>query len=276
MPVGFLYRKGFAFQNVVASGVALVEVVVGRTIESLVLKLGGGAFTKAMISLVRIKANGRTVFEGSGTQIDKLNAFKGYTTNAAYLDILFEDLTGLREFDRQVGALDTTQGIVKLTVEVTIAGATTPTLDLYINETAAQVDGQGRPAPFAGVLSKTLRFPFTFAAGGKQNIALPWFGQSGAILKRLHIEHGGNMTALELKEDSNVIHESLKADNDYENTKWGRVNQTNMYSVDFVSDGNVEKAWNTRGIRSLEVNPTFSAADSGYIIAEVLDVLGNL
>lgn len=103
------------------------------------------------------------------------------------------------------------------------------------------------------------------------------FGGSGAVLKRLHIEQAtGNVTAVEVKQDGLVIHESVKALNDYLQTEHLRTPQTLFYTVDFIIDNNQANAFDTRDARSMEINLTLSAADSGFVIAEYYDVLGNL
>lgn len=276
MAIGKLTRKGLPYSNVVATGTATNQITPGRTLNNLQLKLGGTSLTKAMLSLIKIKANGRTIFECTGTQADKLNAYRGQTTNAAYLDLPFSERAGLTEFDRQVGAFDTSKGIVSLTSEVTIAGATAPTLEMILTEQAPQVDQKGDSAPFSGVIAKVLRYPFAMAVGGKLPVNLPFGPDTGAIIKRIHFEHTGNMTGVEIKQDGLPIHESLKAENEYEQARWGRVPQANMYTVDFMVDGNINKALDTRSVRMLEVLPTFSAADSGFVIVEYLDKLDNL
>ena len=43
-----------------------------------------------------------------------------------------------------------------------------------------------------------------------------------------------------------------------------------------MGDGAVKKALDTRDARSLEWLLTFSGADSGVVLVEYLDVLGNL
>lgn len=276
MSIGRLTRDGLPFSNVVATGVATSQITPGRTLENYQLKLGG-TFTKAMISLVKMKANGKTIFEGSGSQIDKLNAFRGDHTDAAFLDIQFSDLTGYNEFDRHVGALDTSRGIVSLTSEVTIAGATSPTLKGILHEAAAQADLSGAPAAFAGVMTKVLRYPFSVATGGKLPVNLPFGPVNGALIKRIHIEAANDLcTGVTVKQDGLVLHESLAAENDYELQRWGRVPQALWYSLDFVKDGVMTKGLDTRDARSLELVPEFSGADSGYVIVEYLDVLGNL
>ena len=275
MPVGKIERKALPFANVVASGQATNQLTVGKTLNNMQLKLGGTAFTKAMISMFRLKANAKTIFEGSGSQIDAINAYRGMTTSAGYLDVAFEDLTGLDQLDRFVGSLDTSIGIANLTTEVDIAGATAPTLSARLHEAAPQRQADGSLAPYAGLIAKQLRYGFSVASSGELPLNFPFGAKNGAIIKRVHV-FSTNMTGAVVKEDGIVIHESLKAENDYENTRNGRVPQTNVYSIDFVKDGSVRNAFDTRKAQSVEWIFTFSAADSGYVVIEYLDQLGNL
>lgn len=276
MGVGKLNRYGLPFSNVVATGTATNQITAGRTLETLRLKLGG-TFTKAMITLLRVKANGKVITEGSGTNLDKINAYRGDTANAAFLDVAYADHAMLAELDRMVGAFDTSQGIENITTEVQIAGATSPTLAPILVESAQQKDTKGAAAPFAGLISKILQYPFAMSTGGTLPVTLPFGPQSGAIIKRVHVATaGGLMTGATVKQDSLVIHESIKAENEFEQVKFKRVPQTNFYTIDFVVDGNIKKALDTRDARSMEWLFTFSAAESGNILVEYLDPLGNL
>ena len=276
MSVGKLYRNGLPFSNVVATGVATNMVTPGKTIESIMLQLGGTTFTKAMVTMLRLKANGKTILEASGSQLAKILAYRGYAADAAFLEIPFEDLTGLSELDRVVGSLDTSVGIANITTEVTIAGATAPTLDSRLYETSQQKARNGVAAPYAPLMCKLLRYPFSIANGGRLPITLPFGAQNGAIIKRVHIEHGGNLTASTVKQDGLIIHEATAAQNAYEQLRNGRTAQANMETIDFVLEGNIREALDTRDARSMEWLFDFSAADSGYVMVEYLDVLGNL
>lgn len=276
LSVGKLYRNGYPFANVVATGVATNMITPGKTIESVMLQLGGTSLTKAMVTMLRLKANAKTIFEASGSQLEKLLAYRGYAANAAFLEIPFEDLTGISELDRSVGSLDTSMGIVNLTTEVTIAGATAPALDSRLYESAQQKDRQGAAAPYAPLMCKVLRYPFSIANGGTLPFVLPFGQVNGAVIKRVHIEHTGNMTEAKVKQDSIVIFEATKAQNEFEQLRNKRVPQTNMATIDFVLEGNIREALDTRDARTLEWLFTFSAADSGYVLVEYLDVLGNL
>lgn len=276
MSVGKLNRYGLPFSNVVPTGTATNQVTPGRTLETLRLRLGGTTFTKAMLPLIKIKANGKVIIEASGAELDKINAYRGTPIDAGFLDIAFADYKLNNEFDRMVGAFDTSMGISNITTEVQIAGATAPTLQPILIESAQQKARTGEYSPYAPLISKLLRYPYSQSTGGRLPVNVPFGPQSGSIIKRLHVFHTGNMTGATVKEDGLVIHESVKAENEYEQKSQGRVPQANVYTLDFCVDGAVGKALDTRQARSLEWLFDFSAADNGVVLVEYLDPLGNL
>lgn len=276
MSIGILKRYGLPFSNVVPTGTATNQITPGRTLENLRLKLGGTTFTKAMIANLKVKANGKVIIEATGTELDKINAYRGEATNAAFLDVQFADYSLLSELDRQVSSFDTSLGISNITTEVQISGATAPTLLPILVESAAQKNAVGQAAPFAPLMAKLLRYPFSQATGGRLPVNLPFGPQSGSLIKRIHVFHGGNMTGATLKLDGLVVHESLAAENSFDQTKAGRVPQANVYTLDFVMDGNIVKALDTKKARSMELLCDFSAADNGTVLVEYLDPLGNL
>jgi len=274
--IGKLTRYGLPFSNVVPNGVATNNITPGRTLETVSLRLGGTSLTKAMIDLVKVKANGKVIIEGSGVQLDAMTKYRGQAVDAAFLDIHFSDFSMLSEFDRMVSAFDTSVGIANITTEITIAGATAPTLTPILLESAQQKSRDGSAAPFAPLFRKVLRYPWNIATGGTLPVTVPFGPQNGSIIKRLHVFHGGNMTGATVKQDGMVVHESVKAENEYAQKRHGRVPQANVYTLDFVMDGNIAKALDTRSARSLEWLFTFSGADNGYVIVEYLDTLANL
>lgn len=275
MSVGKLTRYGLPFSNVVANGTATNQITPGRTVETFQLKLGG-TFTKAMITMLKLKANGKVFFECSGSDLDKLNAYRGEASDAAFLNVPFADFSLDGEIDMMVGAFDTSLGIANITSEVTIVGATAPVLTPILVESAKQTGKDGQTLPFGPIMTKVLRYPFSIATGGTLPVTVPFGPQNGAIIKRLHVFHGGNMTGATVKQDGLVIHESVKAENEYMQKRHGLVPQANVYTIDFVPDGFVKKALDTRDARSMEWLFTFSAADVGNVYVEYLDTLGNL
>ena len=273
MSIGKLIRDGLPFANVVATGVATANITPGRTLEKITLKLGG-TFTKAMITALKIKANGKVIIDTTGAILEKLNAFRDtIAQDANFLDIFFADFSLLDEFDRMVSAFDTSVGILNITVEATITGATAPTLAMKLVESGQQKDSTGVAAPFATLLSKYLSYPFNISTGGR----LPFNIPLGSLVKRVHVQNtGGYMTGAIVKQDGLVVMENIKAENEYQLKRMGRNPQAGIYTLDFVADGNIRKALDTRNVRSLEFLFDFSAADSGTVIVEYLDPLGNL
>lgn len=276
MSVGHLKRYGLPFSNVVPNGTATNQVTPGRTLENFRLKLGGTALTKAMITKLRMKANGKVIIDTTGPHLDKLNAYRGAATDADFLDVFFADYSLNNELDRMVGAFDTSMGIGNITSEVTIAGATAPVLTPILVESAQQKDRTGAAQPYAALITKLLSYPWNISNGGRLPVNVPFGPGSGSIIKRLHVFHNGNMTGATVKEDGLVIHESVTAENEYDQTIHGRVPQANVYTIDFCVDGDIRKALDTRNSRSLEWLFDFSAADSGTVYVEYLDPLGNL
>ena len=274
MSVGKLTRYGLPFSNVVPTGTATNQITAGRTLENLRLKLGG-TFTKAMISALKIKANGKTIIDTNGNDLDKINAYRGVAPEAAFLDIMFADYSLNNELDRMVGAFDTSVGISNITSEVTIAGATAPTMLAILTESSQQKNRQGEAAPYAPLISKILSYPFNISTGGKLPITVPFGPTSGSIIKRLHVM-SSTMTGATVKQDGLVIHESLAAENQNDQKRFRLVPQAGMYTIDFCIDGDIRKALDTRDAKSLEWLFDFSAASTGTIYVEYLDPLGNL
>lgn len=276
MSVGKLTRYGLPFSNVVATGKATSNVTPGRTLENYRIKLGGTALTKAMLSLVRMKAGNKTIIEGVGADLAKIFAYRStIAADANYLDLLFADYSLNNELDRMVGAFDTSL-VGSISMEVQIAGATAPTLTPIQIESAQQKDNQGAMQPYAPLVSKILPYPFAISTGGKLPVTLPFGQTTGSIVKRVHVFHGGNMTGATVKQDSSVIHESIRLENEYDQKQYGRNPQANVYTLDFVADGDIRKALDTRDARTLEWLFEFSAADNGTIYVEYVDPIPNL
>lgn len=277
MSIGKLIRDGLPFSNVVATGVATANITPGRTLEKVTLKLGGTSFTKAMITRLVMKANGKAILDTTGTILDKLNAYRSnIAQDAAFLDIHFADFSLNNEFDRMVTAFDTSSGIVNITLEVTITGATAPTLAMKLVESGGQKDRSGAAAPYAALMAKYLSYPFNLASGGRLPFQLPFGSINGCLIKRVHIAHGGYMTGATVKQDGLVVMENIKAENEYQQKQLFKLPQANIYTLDFVADGSVAKALDTRDAKSLEWMFDFSQADNGTVIVEYLDLLGNL
>lgn len=261
-----LLQKNLPFFNVVAAGVATMSLPLGMTYERIVLMLGGTAFTKAMITDIKLKLNGRVFLQTTGSRLDTINKYKGIFDAAAFLTLDFTEIFARDEVGQSVGAIGTAEGVSSFTAEITIAGATAPTLESY-----SVLSGPKR----LGVVTKILAYPVNFSTGGKYPIVLPFGAQGGALVKRAYFFHT-NMTALEVKKNGLVIHESTTAINEFIAKENKKVPQAGLYVYDPIVDNNQSGMLVTADARSMEWNITLSAADTVNVYVEYLDILGNL
>lgn len=259
--------------NVLATGLATIDLsnLLGTSIERIFLQLGG-TFTKAMITLIQLKANGKIIWESTGAAIDARNAYRGITASAAFLTLDFAEIFSKTELGQNLGNIDTTAGINSLKLEVAIAGATAPTLQGYAEINLPQTDPA--QANSRALIAKVARSTITVGAAGTFSLAVPHFAvaDGGSLFKRIAI-FSANMNALVIKKNGIVIEDSVKALNDFNQAEYKRVPQTGLYMVDFVVDGNQSQLLNTRDAQTMEFLATFSAGETVTIESEVLEPL---
>jgi hypothetical protein len=266
--------RTYSFQNVVASGIATCDLngLLGYTIERLILNLGGTAFSKSMITGIQLKANGKIIYDSTGPRLDTRNQYRGITANANFLTIDFAEIRAKTELGQNVGCIDTTQGLSNLKLEVTIAGATAPTLQAFAEVNAPQVDpAQAATRPLiAKVHSSTL----TIGAAGTFSVPVPHLSPAdgGSLFKRIAF-YSANMTALVIKKNGVVIEDSMKALNDFNQGEYRNVPQAGLYVFDAIIDGVQSQILNTRNAQTMEVLATFSAAETITVEAELLEPL---
>ncbi|MBZ0105534.1 MAG: hypothetical protein K8H84_07865 [Sulfuricella denitrificans] len=262
-----LVQKNLPFFNVVAAGVATLQLSLGMTYERIIMVLGGTAFTKAMITDIKCKINGKVFYQTTGSRLDSMNKYKGIFDAAGFLTLDFTEIFARDEVGQSIGAIGTLQGVASFTIEVTIAGATAPTLESY-----SILSGPKK----LGVVNKLLHYPSSSSVGGKVPVVLPYGVNGGSILKRVYFFHGGNMTGLEVKKNGLVIHESTAAVNEFLQKENKKVPQANLYVYDPIVDNNQSGMVVTADARSFEFNVTLSAADALNVYGEYVDQLGNL
>lgn len=267
------------FTNVVASGVAICDLrqLFGYAIERLTLNLGGTTFTKAMMTLIQLKANGKVIFDSTGARTDTRNAYRGITAGANFLTIDFLELRARTPLGLQGGCLDTTLGIKDLRLEVTISGATAPTLAGFAEVTTPQIDPQfGNLRP---LIARVHNLTQTIGAAGTFALQVPHFdpNSGGSIFKRLAI-FSANMTAARV--ERNGIREwemASAAQNNFNQVEYQRVTQAGLFMIDFMVDGLQEnRLLDTRpASRTTTANVfgTFSGGETVVVEAEVLEPL---
>lgn len=259
--------KNQAFTNVVANGVATLSLPVGMSYNRIFLQLGG-TFTKAMITDVKVKLNGKVIYQNTGSRLDVVNTYRGRAVSASFLVLDFVEPRARDASELWVGNLNTASGVSSLTVEVTIAGATSPTLESY-SELAP-------PAPL-GIIKKMLVFSSGFTGSGKFPFKLIDVANRGALIIRAHFHHGGNVTALEVKKNGVPIFDNIPAAvNAFYQADNGKAAQSNVFTYDPCLDDCFTNAIKTSDAVSMEFNVTTSAADTVVCTLEVLDLLGNM
>jgi hypothetical protein len=263
--------KCLNFNNVVGTGMATLDLsnALGQSIDRIVMKLGG-TFTKAMISGIRIKAAGKLIYEDTGPRIDARMKYRGIEANDAFLTVDFTETTARTIEGQMLGAIDTTLGPLKsISMEVDIAGATSPTLEAWAMLSESQANQRNR-----SLIGKVLTFNHYFGASGKFPLAIPYGQQGGALIRRLHL-FGATVTGAEVKKNGGLVFEATDAVNEFIQGEFTRAPQANVFTLDFVVDGNMSNVLNAANARTMEYYATVSGAGNVAVVAELLDPLAN-
>lgn len=267
------------FTNVQATGLAITDLrhLFGYTVERLILQLGGTTFTKAMITGIQLKANGKVIVDTDGAKLDARNQYRGITANANFLTIDFLELRARTKLGMMSGALDTTLGVKDLRLEVQISGATAPTLAGYAEVSTPQVTPEMQA--IRPLIARVHRASQTIGAAGTFALAVPHLdpNSGGSIFKRVHV-FSANATGLRVERNGIREFESNSvAFNNFNQTEYTRAPQSNLFVADFVVDGLQEdRVLDTRPAAKCtiaNVFGTFSAGETILIESEVLEPL---
>lgn len=268
------------FQNVVNSGVAIGDMnkFLGTVLEKITLVLGG-TFTKAMITKIELKANGKIIYETDGSKLDAANLYNGGASDATILKIDFMDRKAVTVNARQAGAIDLSvgSGITQLRLEVTIAGATSPTLAGFADVSPPTADPS--EAGIRGLIARRHRATFVVGAAGTFALPIPHIDPAGggSNYRRIFF-YSANMTALKTQREGVTEHELTKVQNEAAQKDNFKTPQSNLVVFDPVQDGQLSgRTWDTRpvsGVRSAQFYATFSAGETITIETEELLPLG--
>lgn len=198
------------FTGVAATGTAVIDLtaeVGGMCLESLLLILGGGAFTRANILAWRLKGDGRTMRESTGADTNTIYSYFGGTNAATEMMIDFMAPWAYTPQAKCIAAWDLAYQLSKVnrvTLEVDISGATTPTLKAW----AELSDSEDIPSerPFRFIMLREARAQIAITAAGEFNIAsmipgyLPVDG--GGVFRQIHL-FAANITDLRVRKDGN-------------------------------------------------------------------------
>jgi hypothetical protein len=265
------------FQNVVASGVAICDLskLLGTVVEKFTLTLGGGAFTRSMITYACIKANGKIVWESDGSKLDLSNAFNGGTSDPLALKIDYMDRKSVTVNARQVGAMDLSlgSGISSLRMEVTISGATTPTLTGFADVSPPTND----PAEqyIRGLFARRHRATYVVGAAGQYALPIPHLDPAGggSNYRRIYL-YSANCTAIKTMRGGITEHELTVAQNAVSQRDNFKTPQAGLIVFDPMQDGQLQgRSWDTRpssSVTSAQFYATFSAGETITIETEEL------
>lgn len=268
------------FQGVVGTGIAIGDLnkLLGSVLEKLTLNLGG-TFTKSMITKIELKANGKVIYETDGSKVDASNSYLGGTAETTFLKIDFMDRKAISANARQAGAIDLSSGsgIANFRIEVTIAGATAPTLTGFADVSPPTNDPT--EAGIRALITRRHRLTYVVGAAGQFALPIPHMDPAGggSNYRRIYI-YSANLTALKTVREGITEHELTKAQNESAQKDNFRVPQANLIVFDPVQDGQMQgRTWDTRpasGVRSCQFYATFSAGETITIETEELLPLG--
>ena len=267
------------FLNVAASGVAVCDLnkFLGQVLEKIVLDLGG-TFTRSNISLIQLKANGKVIYETTGPNLGASNLYQGQADDATKLKIDFMDRKAVTPNARQVGAIDLSagSGVANLRLEVTIAGATAPTLAGVADVSPPTSDPN--EAGIRAICRRRHRVTYVAPAAGQFAVPIPHLDPAGggSNYGRVYL-YSANATALKLVRDGVTEFELTKGQNQFNQIDNFKTPQAGLVVFDPVQDGQLTgRTWDTRkGVcQSAQFLVTFSAGETITVETDELINLG--
>jgi len=260
-------------------------MTLGRIVLCLPQATANG-ITKATISEIVVKVGARVVFGPiSGANLDKINSYRGLTTDSGHLVIDFTERDGLSVLSKEVGGYDLLAlggEDVFLEVVNSYGGANPLTLYAVAGFTSLQFDPR-KPSNDGQLVHKLLAYNVP-TSGGTSLTWMPDF--KGALVKRLHFSYAGtdwtatadgNIQRVEAKKNGTALWSRVRClDDRFIVTEQRKTPQSKMYHLDFVHDNVHSAALDTRDAMALEFNLTLGAVDVVTCFAEVLDLPRNL
>lgn len=254
------------FQNVAASSIATMPMIpLGMTYHSIVFKLGGTSFLKSHINYIRFRLGGKQFMDISGSHLDAQNLYIKEEADAAYLVVYFGDPRALTIAGRNIAAIDTSvyAGGTPFECEVSIGGATAPTLEAWANLLPPKADTD----PNKQTIRALLKSVHTPGSAGEHALNIPIGSQGGALLRRIYAHHGGNVTKMQvLKDGLFLLQEGEIALMSFMQDTFYRDEQANLEVIDFIEDdiqsGAIATLRANAQLASFQFKYTTSASDT--------------
>lgn len=271
------------FQNVSAAGTAIMTTsrIWPNTLEYIAMTYGGGTpATKAQTTEVKIRLGSKVIWDLSGTEIATICLYEGRVATATVLVIPFANWNARSIPEQYLGAIDFGQvGVRDMTLEVTLAGGTNPTLSAIAEVAPPKVLDAASNVLFRALI-KTVLSPAAAATFAPQLVN---YGQAGGALLRRMFFFSSVVTALEIKRDGLDILEQipLALINAIQSEQFPHTPQSNVYTYDVVEDDIESKALTTirkdaKGNVSLIPQQILASLSGAATFDVISDVYANL
>lgn len=198
-------------QNVAANQTCVLpQVPHGMTYLSLILELGGTTMTKALLTGIRSRINGKQFVDVTGAHLDKQNLYKTKTANAAYCSLDFAERKARTIIGEEIGAIDTSVGVDTFDFEFDIGAATAPTLAAHaMIAPPKQILINGQPNQNKRTISAILKKVHSLSGAANHNVMMPLGSRLGGLIKRVHLHHA-YVTAVEVRKDGTYLQQEGK------------------------------------------------------------------
>jgi hypothetical protein len=253
---------------------AVMILPLGPTYHGLIFKLshgGGGAFTKAHITMLRLKLNnGKELFEISGTALDEINTYAGMAQVAGYLRLNFTEHLAKTIQSELAGIIDTSAGMTKMVLEMDIdAAAVSPIIEAWVHVSTGLAAQQQNPQNLANVACVE-RSAVSWGAAKEWQIELPHGAGAGRLIKRIFLM-SNLVTKVRIKKNGVEVYNMVKDVNDFLEADYQSAPQAGMTVIDFIMTNNtIEELLTTEDAQSLTMFVTLSGADAFDIYTQSL------
>lgn len=268
------------FPNVAASAesVLVTDEFVGKSIHAIGIKMGGTTFTRAHITSLNIKVDGKDLLPAiSGANLQKQNDYNGLDDDAEYLWYFFGDPTAQTIKGQHIGDLDLSVYRKPLEIRVNIGAATAPTLEAIalcgVPKMQLGVGFDELDAVQIGCMTRSVIQPS--AAVSRKSYSVSLGSAAGSLIRRINYHHT-NIVSIEHKKQGLIKTDDLTVGELASIAKnYGRVPQSGLVVLDKVVDGNQGEAESTINSDSgrpwtQEINLTTSGGDTITAYAELL------
>lgn len=258
--------------------------VLGNVIEAIVLdNAGSGALTKANLSGLLVKANGKNIFGPiSATQLNSWQVYKNIVADTGRNTIEFVEKTSRNIQGQLMGAIDTdASGITSFVVEGDIATATTPVVTGWVQmrNPSSMAPEKGFDPASRPLISALIPTSVNDSAAGQFPHDLNYGSRGNSLIKRIGI-FSSTLTSFQVKADSVDLYENLtNALAGYFQAENGKDDQPGLIMWDPLMDGNQPDSVLTRAgnrERNFEFLFTVSGSGSHSVFTDVYTTLLNL